>query len=421
MKLTNYIASRYIGVATIVVLVSVPLFYIVLQRIIWNNVDEDLKFQRQWLEEKLHNTSPENFVSFNNNIIIRPGQFPQQERFYNEKLYIAYDNEMVPYRVLEFNNVTNGKTYAIRIQKSLMESEDVLRAIAAMQIGVLLILLLFLIFINTRLRRTVWKPFYKTLDALNRYRIDRDEPLNLSDSNIQEIENLNRSVNELIKHNREIFTKQKEFTENASHELQTPLAIIQSDLDLLWQTSALDEEQMHIVQNLSETIIRMSKLNKALLLLTKIDNRQFTAQKEIKLHVLIKKILDQYEDGFKQKNIRLQLNMDSSPVIYADEMSMEILFGNLISNAYRYTPENGNVEISLLSTTLIITNSAINNQPLEKNKLFQRFQKQQQSSQNSIGVGLEICKHICFQNNFNIQYYFSEGRHSFEVTFQDCN
>ena len=131
--------------------------------------------------------------------------------------------------------------------------------------------------------------------------------------------------------------------------------------------------------------------------------------------------LKKLKDGFKQKNIRLQLNMDSSPLIYADEMSMEILFGNLISNAYRYTPENGNVEISLSSTTLIITNSAINNQPLEKNKLFQRFQKQQQSSQNSIGVGLEICKHICFQNNFNIQYYFSEGRHSFEVTFQDCN
>ena len=171
----------------------VPLFYIVLQRIIRNNFDEDLGFQRQWLEEKLRTTSPENFVSFNNNIIIRPGRFPQQERFYNEKLYIAYDNEMVPYRVLEFNNVTNGKPYAIRIQKSLMESEDVLRAIAAMQSGVLFILLSFLIFINARLRKTVWTPFYKTLNALNRYRIDRDEPLNLPDSNIQEIENLNRS------------------------------------------------------------------------------------------------------------------------------------------------------------------------------------------------------------------------------------
>lgn len=421
MKLTNYIASRYIGVATLVLLVSVPLFYVVLQQIIWNNVDEDLGFQRQWLEEKLQTTSPENFVSFNNNIIIRPGQFSQQERFYNEELYIAYDNEMVPYRVLEFNNVTNGKPYAIRIQKSLMESEDVLRAIAAMQIGVLLILLLFLIFINARLRKTVWVPFYKTLNALTRYRIDRDEPLNLPDSNIQEIENLNRSVNELTKHNREIFTQQKEFTENASHELQTPLAIIQSDIDLFWQTSALDEEQMHIAQNISETILRMSKLNKALLLLTKIDNRQFTTQKEIELHALIKKILEQYDDSFKQKNISLQLNMDSSPVIYADEMLMDILFGNLISNTYRYTPENGNVEISLSSTTFKITNSAINNQPLEKDKLFRRFQKQQQSSQNSIGLGLEICKHICVQNNFNIQYYFSDGRHSFEVKFQDCN
>jgi len=178
---------------------------------------------------------------------------------------------------------------------------------------------------------------------------------------------------------------------------------------------------MHIVQNISETIIRMSKLNKALLLLTKIDNRQFTAQKEIKLLVLIKKILEHYDDSFKQKNIRLHTNMDSSFVIYADEMLMDILFGNLISNAYRYTPENGVVEIYLSSTTFKISNSAINNQPLEKDKLFRRFQKQQQSSRNSIGVGLEICEHICVQNNFNIQYYFSEGRHSFEITFQGYN
>ena len=136
MKLTNHIALRYIGVATIVLLISVPLFYVVLQRVMWNSIDESLRFQKEWTEEQLKNISPEHFVSFNNDIIILPRLFPKIERYYNEKIYIPYDKEMVTYRVLEFNTKARGIPYAVRIQKSLVESEDVLQAIAAMQIGV---------------------------------------------------------------------------------------------------------------------------------------------------------------------------------------------------------------------------------------------------------------------------------------------
>lgn len=102
MKLTNHIAIRYIGVTTLVLLISVPLFYFVLQRVIWYSIDEDMLFQQEWTKEQLQTVLPEHFVSFNNNIIIRPGLFPDGERFYNEMLYIPYDNEMVPYRVFEF-------------------------------------------------------------------------------------------------------------------------------------------------------------------------------------------------------------------------------------------------------------------------------------------------------------------------------
>ena len=417
MKLTNHIALRYIGVATIVLLISVPLFYVVLQRVMWNSIDESLRFQKEWTEEQLKNISPEHFVSFNNDIIILPRLFPNIERYYNEKIYIPYDKEMVTYRVLEFNTKARGIPYAVRIQKSLVESEDVLQAIAAMQIGVLLILLLSLILINRNLRKNVWIPFYKTLDKLRSYRIDGEESFNLSTSKIEEINSLNRSLNDLTKHNKEIFTTQKEFTENASHELQTPLATMQSSLDLLWQTSPLSEEQARLVQNLTETNIRMSKLNKALLLLAKIDNNQFTDKKEISVGKLTKKILVQYENNFALKNIQIQKDISSVVTVFADETIMESLIGNLISNAFRHTPLNGYVDLQISNNSFKVGNTAKEQQPLDKERLFCRFQKQQYNVQNSFGIGLEICHHICIKSGFEIHYDFSDNKNWFIVKF----
>ncbi|MGV8963607.1 MAG: sensor histidine kinase [Candidatus Saccharimonadaceae bacterium] len=417
MKLTNHIAIRYIGVATIVLLISVPLFYIILQRIMWHSIDESMQFQKEWTEEQLKTISPEHFVSFNNDIIILPRLFPYKERHYNEDIYIPYDNEMVTYRVLEFNTNVSGTPYAVRIQKSLMESENILQAIAALQISVLLILLLSLTFINKNLRKNVWKPFYKTLDNLRIYRIDREESLNLHSSKIEEIDNLNRSLNDLTKHNKEIFITQKEFTENASHELQTPLATIQSSLDLLWQTSPLSEEQAKLLQNLTETNIRMSKLNKSLLLLTKIDNNQFTDKKEISLNKLTNKIINQNENNFTQKNIHIQKSISSTITVFADETLMETLIENLISNAFRHTPINGYVDLQMSEHTFKIGNTAKEGQPLDKERLFCRFQKQQFNAQNSVGVGLEICRRICIESEFDIYYEFSDKKNWFVVKF----
>jgi signal transduction histidine kinase len=417
MKLTKHIALRYIGMTSIVLIISVPVFYFILQRIMWNNIDEDLQSQRHWIENQLQKTSPENFVSFNNNILIRRGQFSKNERLSTEKLYVSYDNEIVPYRIIEFNTTANGEKYAVRIQKSLIESEDILRAIVTMQLSVLLILLAVLVLINRNLNHNVWKPFYKTLDALKKYRIDRDEFINLPNVPINELNDLNQSLNELTKHNREIFTAQKEFTENASHELQTPLAIIQSNLDLLWQTSPLSKEQANLIQNLTENNIRISNLNKSLLLLAKIDNKQFTDVKPVDIALLTEKIMSRFCESFVQSNITLSQQTSLSATVFADETLMEILISNLISNTLRYTPTNGTVDINITHDSFKIGNTAINSKPLDSRKLFRRFQKQEESTKNSIGVGLEICRRICIQYGFDIQYKFSEGKHWFEVKF----
>jgi len=417
MKLTNHIAIRYIGMSTVILLLSIPFFYFVLQRVMQYNTDESMSFQKEQIKKQLQTTSPQNLVSFNNNIIIRLGYLPDSnERFYSEDLYISYEEEIEPYRIMEFNAIANGRNYIVRIQKSMIENEDILQAIVSMQLSILFLLLLSLLFIDKRLNKKVWQPFYKTLDALRHYRIDKDNALNLPDVKITEITSLNHSINELTKHSHQIFTTQKEFTENASHELQTPLAIMQSNLDLLWQTSPISKEQMKLLENLTETNNRMNKLNKTLLLLAKIENQQYSDKKEINISNLIEKILIQHEEGFIQKNIQVTQNLSFTEELFADESLMQMLLGNLISNALRYTPKNGRINIIMQQNKVIIGNTATKG-PLDKEKLFKRFQKQNNTEIISTGLGLEICKRICKINSFHIQYNFSEKMHWFKVEF----
>jgi signal transduction histidine kinase len=151
--------------------------------------------------------------------------------------------------------------------------------------------------------------------------------------------------------------------------------------------------------------------------MAKIDNQQFTEEKEINIQVLVEDILEKNRESFILKNIDIKVIPSSEILVFANPSLMEILFGNLISNAFRYTPENGSIEIGINKKHITIKNSSSEGKSLEVQKLFHRFQKQNHSHKNSIGVGLEICKRICIQNKFKIQYSFSENWHQFEVLF----
>ncbi|HNX88846.1 MAG TPA: HAMP domain-containing sensor histidine kinase [Paludibacteraceae bacterium] len=418
MKLTNHIAIHYIGVTIAVLLMATPITYFVLRAVMINSIDESIEFQREWIEKKLGNASPITFTSFDENITIRPTEDTTlYERHYTEDIYVAQDKEMVPYRIMEFNTTTNGTSYFIRIQRSLVENEDLLQAILVMQIFILILLFLALLFINRRLNKKIWIPFYKTLNALSLFRIDRDGPLNLPKSSITELNNLNQSLNTLTSHNARIFKAQKEFTENASHELQMPLAIMQSKLDLLWQTDSLNQEQVNLLEEMSETSSRMRKLNKSLLLLAKIDNNQFAEKREINVPETTRHILTQHEETFSERNIHVVTLQKASSTVIADEILTVTLITNLITNALRYTPKDGTLEVQILLNAIRVGNTAVENQPLDRSKLFKRFQKQSHCNSSGTGLGLEICRRICELNNWQIRYEFLEGKHWFVVEF----
>lgn len=412
MKLTHYISLRYIGVSVLVMLVSIPVFYFVLQSVLTHNIDENLENQKALVTEKLQNLHENNFVILENEITVKKSLKPlPEEKIFTKEIYNNFEEEKEFYRILEFSVESNHVNYNVQIKESLVESEDLLKIILKLLFSILLILVATLLLINYNIQQKVWKPFYKTLDKLKQFRVDKVEELNLEKSKINEFNDLNFSLNELSSNNKKVYQSQKEFTENASHELQTPLAILQNNIELFWQTENISAKQAEILDDISNATSRMGQLNKSLLLLSKIENKQFSETKKVNLNLLAELFFKNYQEQIKFKNIHLKTNLSRFFIVEIDENLAEILLGNLLLNALKYAPKNSEVEVIFNENEMWISNLS-NGKSLDKEKLFNRFQRQN-NQEKGTGLGLEIAKQIANSFNLKLTYEFKENRHCF--------
>ena len=208
-----------------------------------------------------------------------------------------------------------------------------------------------------------------------------------------------------------MYQSQKEFTENASHEMQTPLAVLQGKLDLLMQTNPLSQEQSELITDLVDVNHRMNRLNKTLLLLSKIENNQFTEIEEISLKQVLEKLIEQYRFQAEQKNITITNNFINDIPITANRMLIEIMLGNFLSNAIKHNTLNGTIIIT--GSEICFKNTGVAYE-LDKDKIFQRFQKQT-ASNNSTGLGLPIATKIAALYHFRVQYKYTNALHQFTL------
>lgn len=417
MKLSHYISVRFIGATVVILLVAIPLFYFVIMKIMQTNVDESLEFQKQWILKKLANDKPENFSWNDQNMTINEVKeiLRNEDRFQTKNIYLENDDEFVNHRVLDFYTQTDGKKYHIKLKKSLLENEDILEAIVLLLLMLLGFLLLSLMVINHQVEKKIWKPFYKLLDQLKTYRIDKHQTPDFTKTPVNELNDLNNSISDLVDRNQKQYRSQKEFTENASHEMQTPIAVIQSKLELLMQTEPLSQEQAKFIENLCETISKMSKMNKGLLLLAKIENQQFGNLKEISVQQTAAKINEDSLPMIEDKNLHYIFETEGDKMVIADETLLHILLVNLISNAIKYSNKNGFLKLKLTETQFLISNTS-DQEKLDESKLFRRFQKQN-PEQESNGIGLEIAHTICEIYHWKLSYNYSEDYHFFTIDF----
>ncbi|MCZ2083820.1 MAG: HAMP domain-containing histidine kinase [Flavobacteriales bacterium] len=412
MKLTHYISLRYIGVTVLVMLISIPIFYFVLQNVLTGNIDENLQDQKALITKKLQNADNKNFVILENEITVAKSSVAiPKERLFTKEIYNKDEHEKEFFRILQFSVKSNNTNYNVQIKESFVESEDLLKIILKLLISILLVLIVTLLFINYKIKQNIWTPFYKTLSELKNFRVDKTEDLHLEKSKINELNDLNFSLKELSSNNKKVYQSQKEFTENASHEIQTPLAIVQNNIDLFWQTENISENQANIINEISTATIRMSKLNQALLLLSKIENKQFSETEVVNLNRLAEHFFKNYQEQIRFKELNLKTNLSRFFLVNMNSNLAEILVGNLLLNALKYSPKSSVVNVDFTENDVQISNESAG-KSLATDLLFKRFQRQN-SKENGTGLGLEIAKQIADSSGLKLTYEFKENRHFF--------
>ena len=420
MKLLNKSISLYILYASVLLLIAVPVLYFSIQHRVVHEIDESLQEQKDKIINKLQ-TDTANLSPWLQNIgpgiaFLRSAAHDnQQDKFYTTIIFEKISREKSPYRVLETTVSLKGKPYTLQIKSSLIDSQDLIESIVRI-VGILLLMIIVgLVLINQVLSKNLWKSFYDTIQKLHGFKIEENEPLHFENTNITEFNELNNAINVLTSRNFEVYQSQKEFTENASHEMQTPLAVLQAKLDLLMQTKPLSQEQYELVSDLADVNQRMGRLNKSLLLLTKIENNQFTETAPVSIKEVLEKLVEQYRFGAEQKNISIQNNFTGDISVNANRMLIEIMLGNLLSNAVKHNFVNGTIVIEGNNEEVIFINTA-KAEILNADKIFQRFHKQT-TDRSSIGLGLQIAQKIASNYQYAISYRFHNQHHQFSLCF----
>ncbi len=426
-KLLNKTLKTFTIYALIVLAASVPAYYYLVDSIWLRELDEhneiiadriEAELNRLELSENELNTALTlwNKIQPGTNLEKTNLDLNRTDSTYTvlrRNLYVEYE-DINRFRGLSRVIEINRKNYLVTIETNVEETEETVIAIAILTFLFFLILVIGFLIFNRRLSVKLWQPFRSTLNKLKAFNLNSQASIPFEKSNTLEFEELNLALSKLIEHTISVYKSQKEFTENASHELQTPLAIIKNKLDLLLQKEALTDRQYQIIEATNKAVTRVSRINKNLLLLEKIENHQFEDSEEINLSDLTTQSLVHLHEHIESKALILQSEIDGELSITGNKTLLEILLNNLILNAIRHNAQKGIIKITLDKSGLTLSNSG--NKALDIESLFKRFKKSSDESSGS-GLGLAIVEQICKRHHWTINYLFKDDFHIFKVSF----
>ena len=417
MKLQTKINYRFLSLLLIVFLVAGVVLYFVLGLEVNRSFDNSLRDRSKSFKESLSLNSSIDLINNNQDksIIITPVKQRYTDKIFKDTLIAdRSETDLDNYRKMTFGVESNGRQYMVSLLLSKYETEDLVELIFYFMLALFAFIVLILFFLNRWLSSSLWTPFYKTLDQLNTFQLDRKDEVLAGHTDVYEFEQLNLSLNSMMQKIQTDYNNLKEFTENASHEIQTPIAIIKSKLENVLQDKTLESKQYEQIRLVYESASRLSKLNEALLLLSKIENQQFPDITDIDLCELIKQRLEFIEELIEFKNIEIIINSQQPFIVKVNAYLAEILINNLLGNAVKHNVERGQIIISSSMDQFMISNTG---SPLTilPEKLFQRFTKQNAGNE-STGLGLAIASEICSISGLKLTYHYQDGMHDLIVT-----
>lgn len=416
MNLVKKTNTYYLLFLMLLFPVMIAVDYFLIQYLV-NNEVEDILLQE---EERIQfHLDKEGVLPASNYLFFTapkaaPHQVPGQ--FKDTLVYEAYAEKHIPYKTYTFAAPINAQPFNIVLKHTLLEINELIWLLFLSTSLIILLLGLGLYYINRKIYTWAWTPFFKNLTMLKQYDLTKKNEIYLQSSNINEFEELNQVIATLMDHAKRDFQNLKEFNENISHEIQTPLAIIRNKVVALMESKNLDEKELQRVDSVYHEVNKLSKIGKSLTLISRIENQEFQRLDQVQVHVLIENILNNMEEiiAFKALAVALQL----TPVtMECDHILADILFTNFIKNAVQHNTEGGTIQISLTQDRFEITNTGETTE-VTSEKLFQRFHRGG-NAQESLGLGLAINQKICEIYGFTVEYDQTNQKHRFSLVFKN--
>ncbi len=336
--------------------------------------------------------------------------------FKDTLIFDTKENELAPNRMISSLINSGNNSYQLKLWTPTIEFDELLEGILYLLILILFSLFLISLLINFWVSKTLWKPFYVTLNSLKTFKASEKNTIEFKKSSVKEFADLNLSLGLMMNKMIVDYNSQKKFTENASHEIQTPLAVIKSKIDLLIQSSNLKETELNLITTIDDACSKLIRINKSLLLLTKIGNLQFNEIEKISFERIINNSVTLFEEHIEATNLDVKINCEADFWVQMNPDLGLILISNLIQNAIRYNIKNGTIEIFIEDNKITISNTGLD-KPIDSN-LFERFQKDSTSNQ-SLGLGLSIVKEIVEVSGLKLKYSYVLGKHQFSISLQN--
>ena len=400
----------------IIFLISSTVLYMLTQAILIHEMDGDLSGIETKVNQyvKQFNTLPKGYALDEERISFAITDEKTASSSELVQLYSYRERKMHNFRKLVFPLWFNNKWYKVTVAKPIEGMHHLSSALVTISLTTVLTTIVISIVLNGFLLRRLWRPFYASMEIMRGFKLGRTELLSFPKTNIEEFSFMNDSLRMATEKAEQDYLLLKEFTENASHEMQTPLSIIRSKLDMLIQEKNLSEKQSELARSAYAAIKRLSRLNQSLLLLAKIENQQYNNIQGVDFKQMVEEKILQFQELWQSRNITVSHQLQESYIQISPEL-LDILLNNLFSNASNHNAANGSISIALKQRQFTISNTGTP-LPLNEKRLFSRFYKETINS-NSNGLGLSIIKQISKVSSITAAYQFSGNMHTFILTW----
>ncbi len=416
MKLLDRYNRSTILLTVTVMLFAAVVYYFAIKLVLSRQIDKSLEVEEREVLDfvRINGKLPQVFNANHQATAFALTQVPITRRMIDTTYMDVKDNEFEPARAIYTSVMVGPQRYQVTVVQSMVETQDLIKVIFLITLGLIVVLLTALFIFNRIILANIWKPFYIILNQLRSFTLSNGGPIRPINSSIDEFSEMNEAVITMAARAQKDYQALKAFTENAAHELMTPISVVNSKLDSFVQTGAFTNEQSLLLSDMYNSVAKLTRLNRSMLLLAKIENRLITDKQTINLDTLISDTLNQYDDVISGLNIEVKTNLDPKK-LDASLLLMEVLISNLIGNAIRHNTEGGRISIELNQHHARFANSGKEKTPLEVQNLFGRFKKS--ASSDGTGLGLTISKEICDHYGFQLSYQYVNDLHEFVMTF----